>query len=186
VRPAAEKKVPPAVKWDTSVRGERSLFANDQGSAIPSNGLVGACQCQWPITRFLRTAIAYLMHNRGRCNRCWSAPSPWHVTWPIYGLAAPINTICVQLLHQPPHVAERRRRPILQCSLTTNFFLLSCSSRAKRQLTIVSGSPCSSWNASALWYRCWRFHRDWKPHTKGRDRTAGGLQRPQAPKHLPS
>jgi hypothetical protein len=30
---------------------------------------------------------------------CWSAPSPWHVTWPIYGLAAPINTICVQLLH---------------------------------------------------------------------------------------
>ena len=31
---------------------------------------------------------------------CWSAPSPWHVTWPIYGLAAPINTIRVQLLHQ--------------------------------------------------------------------------------------
>jgi hypothetical protein len=22
-------------------------------------------------------------------NVCWSAPSPWHVTWPIYGLAAP-------------------------------------------------------------------------------------------------
>jgi hypothetical protein len=22
---------------------------------------------------------------------CWSAPSPWHVTWPIYGLAAPIQ-----------------------------------------------------------------------------------------------
>jgi hypothetical protein len=30
---------------------------------------------------------------------CWSTSSPWHVTWPIYGLAAPINTICVQLLH---------------------------------------------------------------------------------------
>jgi hypothetical protein len=26
-------------------------------------------------------------------------PSPWHVTWPVYGLAAPINTICVQ--HPP-------------------------------------------------------------------------------------
>jgi hypothetical protein len=23
-------------------------------------------------------------------------PSPWHVTWPIYGLAAPINTIYMQ------------------------------------------------------------------------------------------
>jgi hypothetical protein len=103
---------------------------------------------------FSEPPFAYLMHNRGRCNR--------H-TW--------LNEGAVQYF---------------RCSLTTNFFLLSCSSRAKRQLTMVSGSPCSSRNAGALWYRCWRFHRDWKPHSKGRDRTAGGLQRPQAPKHLPS
>jgi hypothetical protein len=31
-------------------------------------------------------------------------PSPWHVTWPIYGLAAPINTICVQ--HPPSYTTE--------------------------------------------------------------------------------
>jgi hypothetical protein len=31
---------------------------------------------------------------------CWSASSPHHVTWPYMEGAAPINTICVQLLHQ--------------------------------------------------------------------------------------
>jgi hypothetical protein len=39
---------------------------------------------------------------RGKIDKkiqCWSAPSPWHVTWLIHGLAAPINTIRVQLFH---------------------------------------------------------------------------------------
>jgi hypothetical protein len=49
-------------------------------------------------------ALAQYIYNR---YHCWSAPSPWHVTWPLYGLAARIQ---YNLCATPPSIIYKNRR----------------------------------------------------------------------------
>jgi hypothetical protein len=75
--------------------------------------------------------------------RCLSAPSPWHVTWPIYGLAAPIQ---YYLCATPPSLvttsslAGPRRA---STRLTQTGFLRTSESHKRRRTLIKMISKCN-------------------------------------------
>jgi len=61
---------------------------------------------------------------------CWSAPSPWHVTWPIYGLAATIQYYPVVATSQAePNQAQAKPN---QAKPGQRFRLINQTGRALR------------------------------------------------------
>jgi hypothetical protein len=71
---------------------------------------------------------------------CWSAPSPWHVTWPIYGLAAliqyylcatppSINILYIIIVsfitHACPIIESYRNVPVRERTGTVKIIIIS-------------------------------------------------------------
>jgi hypothetical protein len=54
---------------------------------------------RWSVKVFILIGCLFWGWEQG-CSSCWSTTSPGTWPSPIAGLVAPINTICVQLLHQ--------------------------------------------------------------------------------------